>query len=362
MFDKAFAKISAEEIYRLTGIQFMEINTIYQVMADLEQDPDLFDRTASRVPMADYYNYLFCGKQVAEVSMASTTQAMDAHQPKWSRELFQRLGLPVDAWPPIVNSGTRLGPVLDEPEIQVVASCSHDTACAVAATPADSDSAWAYLSCGSWSLLGVERATPLLSEEARKANYTNEAGIDGTIRLLKNLTGLWVLQECEREWRESGEVYTYEILTEEAVNAPSPGFYVDLNDPRFGLRGDMENKLKSYCREKGAPVPEGRGQIVRLILESLTRSYGETLHHMEEVIGYPIEVLHIVGGGVQNQLLCQWTADACQCKVVSGPVEATALGNLLIQARTMNDLPEDQSIREVVKNSVELKTYLPSAG
>ena len=360
MFEKAFEFISAEEIYRLTGIQFMEINSIYQVLADREEEPDLFKKTACRMPMADYYNYLLSGVQVSEISLASTTQAMDVHHPQWSTELHQRLGLPIEAWPRIVPSGTCLGPVRDAPGIQVVASCSHDTACAVAATPATPGTRWAYLSCGSWSLLGIERADPLISETARNANYTNEAGLDGTIRLLKNLTGLWVMQECERAWKEEGATYTYDLLMEETVAATSNGFYLDLNDPRFSLRGNMEQKLKDYCREAGAPIPENRGQIVRAILESLTKSYGDTLRYMESVLGHPIKVLHMVGGGVKNRLLCQWTADACDVTVVAGPVEATALGNLLIQARAMNDLPPDLTIRDVVRKSVALETYEPA--
>lgn len=365
MMARAFERVPREEIYRITGIQFMEINSVYQLMADREQEPDLFRRTASRLPIADYFNERFSGAAVAEVSLASTTQLMDVHTRRWSTELMRRLGLESAAWPRIVPSGTRLGPIRTAvvegmaAPIDVVASCSHDTACAVAATPGQPETRWAYLSCGSWSLLGVERDTPLLSDAACAASYTNEAGLDGTIRFLKNLNGLWVLQECEREWKEAGIRYTYEALLDEARAAPSPGLFVDLNDEGFGLRGGMVDRVRAWCRRAGGRVPETRGDVVRAILESLAHSYGATLRTLEDLVGHPVDVLHVVGGGAQNALLCQWTADACGIPVVAGPVEATALGNLLVQARTMGDLPGGRPIREIVRAGTTLDRYTP---
>ncbi len=360
MMDKVCKRISAHDIYAVTGIQFLEFNTIYQVYADLEQEPDLFGRTSNRLMIADYFNHRFGGRAVAEVSMASTTQLMDARKHAWSVELMDRLGMSAAAWPEIVPSGTRLGKVpLGGAEVEVIAGCSHDTACAVAAVPADEGSRWAYLSSGTWSCLGAELPEPLITEAARQAGFTNEAGLDGTIRFLKNITGLWVLQECEREWKAAGEHLDYDTLLHEAAAAQPSGALIDLNDQRFRLRGDMQQKLRDYCREQGLPLPRSRGEIVRLILESLAGAYRRTLHDLEGLINDRIEVLHIVGGGSLNQLLCQLTADACGCRVVAGPAEATALGNLLVQARTMKDLPEDVSVREVVRRSCELKVYEP---
>ncbi len=360
MMDKVHGHIPARDIYASTGIQFMEINTLYQVYADLKLEPELFKRTSNRLMMADYFNYLFGGRAVAEVSLASTTQLMDARKHAWSVELMDRLGMSAAAWPEIVPSGTRLGKVSSGgAETEVIAGCSHDTACAVAAVPAEEGTRWAYLSSGTWSLLGVELPKPLITEAARRAGFTNEAGLDGTIRFLKNITGLWVLQECEREWKAAGEHIDYDTLLHEAAAVKPSGASIDLNDQRFNLRGNMPQKIRDYCREQGLPLPRSRGEIVRVILESLAGACRLTLHDLERVIDDRIEVLHIVGGGSLNSLLCQLTADACGCRVVAGPAEATALGNLLVQARAMKDLPGDVSVREVVRRSCELRVYEP---
>lgn len=369
MMEKAEARVPAADIYRITGIQFMVINTLYQVLADQEQEPELVAETASHLMMADFFNYLFCGRAAAEVSLASTTQLLDARRRIWAVDLMQRLGMDPEAWPPVASSGTRLGPVLAEhqaqlPErsasVEVVAGCSHDTACAVAAVPVEEEAAsWAYLSSGTWSLLGAELEEPILTDAARKAGFTNEVGVHGTIRFLKNLTGLWVLQECEREWNEAGGAFDYDVLLQEAAAAPPPDGFIDLNEERFRLRGDMPEKLNAYCRAHGLAVPATRGAVVRLILESLAEDYRQTLRVLEDLLGRPIDVLHIVGGGSRNALLCQWTADACGCRVVAGPAEATALGNLLVQAYAMGDLPEDVTIRHVVRASSGLRVYAP---
>ena len=360
MLDYALQYTSKRRIYRETGIQFMEINTIYQVLADARREPVFFGRTRNRLTMADYFNYRFSGKPVVEMSLASTTQLMRAGERSWSTTLIDALNLGPETWPDIVPSGTPVGPVQGHGNILVVAGCSHDTACAVAATPADEgDDAWAYISCGTWSLLGVEIDEPLTTDAAMEAGFTNEAGLDGTIRFLKNLTGLWILQECEREWREQGEAFTYEELIAEAEAASSPEQYIDVNHSSFALRGDMQEKIGSYCREHDIPEPQTRGELVRLIIESLAEGHRVTLAELEELRDTKIETIHMVGGGSQNELLCQLTADRCGCTVVAGPAEATALGNILVQARALADLPPDVSIRDVVRNSVSLATYHP---
>ncbi|MBC6420505.1 MAG: rhamnulokinase [Hormoscilla sp. SP12CHS1] len=357
---KALQKVSASELYEATGIHFMEENTLPQVLADLEQESELLAETANRLMMADYFNYRFSGRAVAEVSLASTTGLLDVQSRTWARELMARFGIPADSWPEIVPSGTRLGSVTTNPDVTVIAGCSHNTACAVAAVPASPKSEpWAYLSCGTWSVFGVERTTPFLTEVARQQEFTNEVGLDGSVRLLRNMTGLWVLQECEREWKNSGERYDYETLLREAGAAPDRGVSIDFNESRFRLRGNMQQKIQDYCREQKMFVPQHRGELVRGILSSLASTYQKTLSALEEVIEERIEVLHIVGGGARNALLCQLTANTCGCQVVAGPVEATAMRNLLIQARTMGHLPNGVSIREVVRNSSNLKVYQP---
>jgi rhamnulokinase len=256
-------------------------------------------------------------------------------------------------WPEIVASATILGPSVQMPDVAVVASCSHDTACAVAAAPVRaSDENWAYVSCGTWSLLGVELHQPLLSDGAREAGFTNEAGIDGTVRFLKNLTGLWVLQECAREW---GKV-DWADLEDKARRAGEEALF-DLEDPRFLARGNMEARLRAYCTERGMPAPETRGGLVRAVLASIAGSYRGAIEDLQRVTGNRIDTLYLFGGGSRNRLLCELTAKSCGIDVVAGPAEATALGNLLIQARAMGDLPRGATIREIAARSSDLEVY-----
>lgn len=365
MMERAFGRVPASELYAVTGIQFLAINTLYQVLADYVLEPDLTGRTASRLLMADYFHYRFCGRAAAEVSLASTTGLLNARGRAWDAALMQRLGLDPDRWPAVLPAGTVLGPLRSHQPgtgsgVRVVAGCCHDTAAAVAAVPAEENGEpWAYLSSGTWSLLGLESPTPILTRAAFEASFTNEAGLDGTVRFLKNMTGLWVLQECERAWTDEGARYTYAELLDEAEAAPPPPGLLDLDDPRFAARGNMPETIRAYQHEHGRPVPTTRGHLVRLILESLAHAYGERLRLLDALAGRRARVLHVVGGGAQNELLCRMTADACGCTVVAGPAEATALGNLLIQARTMGALPAGASIRDVVRQSTTLHVYRP---
>lgn len=362
VMDDVLERVPRTEIYATTGIQFMPINTLYQVVADQQMAPGRAAQTAQRVMMADYFHYWFCGRAVAELSMASTTQLLDVQARTWATDLMARFDIDPDTWPEIVPPATKLGPLLRNgvpTDVEVIAGCSHDTACAVAAVPASpSGPPWAYISCGTWSLLGVERPAPILTDAAREASFTNEIGLDGTVRFLKNLTGLWVLQECKRVWSSDGQDFDYNTLQREAAEVSSlkP---VDLDDPRFLERGEMPQKLQAYCREHSQPAPTTRGAFVRLILESLATDYRDKLELLEDVINTRIEVIHMVGGGSRNELLCQWTADATGRRVIAGPAEATALGNLLIQARTLGTLPDGATIRDVVRASTDLRIYEP---
>jgi len=366
LMDRAFDVVPASNIYSETGIQFLPFNTLYQVLADLREED--FGDAKLLLPIADYFNYRFSGRKVVEVSLASTTQLMDVHSKQWSRSLMDEFHLDRSIWPEIVQSGTRLGPALSDPAINVVATCSHDTGSAVAAAPAVGASEnWAYISCGTWSLIGVERREPLVSAEAREAGFTNEAGLDGTIRFLKNLTGLWVLQECMREWREAAQVDWPDLEREArtakyAFGSEQRAACIDLDAPRFLPRGPMEDRVHSYCREHGLGRLETRGEIVLAILSSLAESYRRTLNELERVSGTTCERIHLFGGGSQNQLLCELTAEACGREVVAGPVEATAMGNLLIQARALGGLPAGTSIRDISAASSELRVYSPRSG
>jgi rhamnulokinase len=361
---QVLSRVPPAELYRRTGIQLLEINTIYQLMADLDEEPEMLAKTSCRLTIADYLLYRMSGRAGIERTMASTTQLMGIDG-NWDMDLLRRVGLPTTGWPEIIPSGTVLGglaawPAPDEDAPLVIASCSHDTAAAVAAVPASDEPGWAYLSSGTWSLMGVERREPILTDRAREENFTNEAGLDDTFRVLKNLTGLWVLQECEREWRAADSSFDTAQVQREAASVSSPTHVLDLNDPRLAERGNMQGKLLTCCRELGVHPPETRAELVRLIVASLAVSHGAALRRLEDVIERRIDVLHVVGGGSQNELLCDLTAKECGCRVVAGPAEATAIGNLLVQARTLGDLPEGSTLRDVVRASTELRAYHPA--
>ena len=358
-----FRRLPEEQIYARTGIQFLEFNTLPQLLVDLAEEPAVVRRTVLRLLIADYFLYRLSGRAVAERTMASTTQLMDVHSGEWAAPLLRALGDDPARWPPIVPPGSVLGELRGAPKGTrvplVVATCSHDTAAAVAAVPATGDVPWAYISSGTWSLVGGELSAPVLSPAARAAGFTNEAGLDGTIRFLKNRTGMWVLEECMREWREAGERPAWEALLEAAAAAPSPDGVLDLDAPEFGQRGGMVPRLEGACRAAGVTVPRTRGELVRLVLESLARSYRRTLADLEALTGVRAEVVHVVGGGARNHVLNQLTADACGRRVVAGPQEATAIGNLLVQARTLGDLPAGASVRDTARRSARLFEYLP---
>jgi len=367
---EVFRRIAADRLYAVTGIQFLDFNTLPQIVSDLIDEPDVVARTETRLLIADYFLYRLSGRPVAERTMASTTQLFDVRAGLWSREVIRAAGDDPARWPTIVNSGTVLGPVL--PDVLpaalrgtgrrplVVASCSHDTAAAVAAVPASGDEPWAYISSGTWSLVGAELRAPVLTAAARRAGFTNEVGLDGTIRFLKNRTGMWVLEECLREWAVDDSRLAWETLFAEAT-ASSSGHVIDLDAPQFGERGGMVAKLAAARRDGGASAPVTRGGMCRLVLESLADGYRRTLDELEALTGARTRVVHIVGGGARNWLLNQLTADACGRRVVAGPEEASALGNLLVQARALGDLPRGVAIRDVARASSTLSEFLPMA-
>ena len=300
--------------------------------------------------------------------MASTTQLYNPKTRAWSKVLIEKLKLPAHLFPEIVSCGTVLGPVTPifasetglHPATKVIATCSHDTGAAVAGVPADGGNDWAYLSSGTWSLLGVEHHEPVITDKSRKYNFTNEVGVDHTIRLLKNISGLWVVQECRRAWEAQGKAYDYSELTRLAEAAKPLVSLINPNDPRFVTADDMPNKIAAYCRETKQPVPQTPGEFVRCALESLALSYRRTLGELEDTTGRTLTKLHIVGGGTKNQLLNQLAANATGRTVFAGPVEATAAGNILIQAMALGQLKDLAEIRRVVRNSFSIITYQPS--
>ncbi|MCG3149277.1 MAG: Rhamnulokinase [Verrucomicrobiae bacterium] len=351
-FDRAFPLVAADEIFAETGIQFMTINTAYQLHWDAVNRPWVFKAADRFLPIGDYFNFLFSGVAKSEVSLASTTQLYNPKKKKWSRPLLKKLGLPAKLFPDIVPSGTVLGAYND---IKVIATCSHDTGGAVAAVPA-AGKGWAYLSSGTWSLVGIEAKKPIINEQSRQFNFTNEIGFGHSIRFLKNIIGLWILQECRRAW---GGKYDYAELAKLAEAAAPLRSLINPNDERFGQPDNMPDKIAAFCRETGQPVPANEGAYVRCILESLALLYRKTLDQIEQMTGKSIKTLHIVGGGSQNTLLNQLSANATGRTVVTGPVEATAIGNILIQAIALGHLKDLDELRQVVRNSFAVQTYKP---
>jgi rhamnulokinase len=364
---RLFKKLPFAEIYQETGIQFMTINTIYHLEAQQHDNPSVLANADHFLNIADYFNAQLCGVGAAEQSLASTTQVYNPRTQAWSEKIAATLGLKKSLFPRVVPSGTVLGPVSGTlaqlptlAQAKVVASCSHDTGAAVAAVPATGDN-WAYLSSGTWSLLGAELPTPIVTEAAREAGFTNEVGLGGTIRFLKNIAGLWVLQECRRSWEAAGQKFTYDELTRLAAENGPANAHLSLRDPRFGSVGGMLEKIASFCRQTAQPVPATPGQFARTILESLALTYAQTLRELESVTGRTIEKLHIVGGGSRSQLLNQLTADAAGIRVIIGPVEATAIGNILIQALALGHLESAAELRRIVENSFPTQLFTPGA-
>jgi rhamnulokinase len=354
-----------ETIFAETGIQFMPFNTLYQFLAERELSPGLLAITEQFLTIADYLLYLFSGEAKIEESLASTTQCYNPHTRQWSARLLEIFDLPARIFPPIIPSGTRLGPLLPEilqetglGETEVVASCSHDTAAAVAAVPAVGED-WAYLSSGTWSLLGVELSAPLINDASRAYNFTNEAGFGGTTRFLKNIAGLWLLQEARRAWTRQGHDFNYSTLATQAEHSPPFRSLIRPTDSRFARPNDMPEKIAAYCAETQQPVPENPGQFTRCIYESLALLYRQTLEEIEEVTGRRIARLHIVGGGSQSALLNQFAASATNRSVLAGPVEATALGNLLVQAVALGHLSSLAELRGIVRASSPITEYQP---
>ena len=354
----------ADALYDRTGIQFLELNTLPQIVADIHDEPGLVWETASRLLIAEYFLYRLSGVQVAEATMASTTQLVDARTGEWALDLIEAIGDDGRRWPRIVPPGTVLGPLLAEllpPGVvhppTVLACCAHDTASAVAAVPATVDRPWAFISSGTWSLVGMELDAPVLSAAAREHGFTNEAGLDGTVRFLKNRAGMWVLEECRREWEEQGSRYSHEALFRSATESTSLGTVIDLNAPEFAGRGEMPRKLAAACSTSGVDTPSTHGGIARLILESLAASHAAALDDLEAVTGIHVEDVHVVGGGARNELLNQLTADRTGRRVLAGPEEATVLGNLLVQARALGDLPSGVTVRDAARRSSRITEY-----
>jgi rhamnulokinase len=365
VMEAAFARLPRAELYRRTGLQFMRFNSLFQLLALKRDRSPLLDAAETMLFMPDLFHYFLSGMKVNEYTDASTSQMLDPTTRSWASDVLKTLELPAHLPGTLTPPGTVLGPLRPSvaaetglAPIPVVAPATHDTAAAVAAVPAAQGS-WAYISSGTWSLMGVELPTPLLGDGALAANFTNEGGVGGTVRFLKNVMGLWLVQECRRTWERKGKSYDYGELTRLAEAAPAFVSVVDPDDATFLLPASMPQALAEYCRKHGQPAPAGEGALVRCCLESLALKYRWVMEKLEALSGKRIDVIHIVGGGCQNALLCQFTADACGRPVVAGPVEATAIGNILTQALGLGLLGSLAEARDVVRNSFDVVTYEP---
>ncbi|MSP13788.1 MAG: rhamnulokinase [Chloroflexi bacterium] len=366
MLERVLARVPRQEIFDQTGIQFIQINTLYQVYSMvLDRDPQL-ETAASFLMLPDLFNYWLTGRQAAEYTAATTSQMFHSRERRWATELLAKLDIPTGMLPPIVTPGTVLGNLRPDVaaetglpgNVPVIAPGTHDTASAVAGIP-HLDERSAYISSGTWSLMGVEIPEPVLDDQALAYNFTNEGGVAGTIRLLKNITGLWLVQECQRHWVKAGMDFTLDYLLKESAAAPAFRSLIDPDAPDFLNPLDMPAAIRSYCQHTGQPVPDTVGAVIRCCLESLALKYRTVLQNLESLTGYPLDTIRIVGGGSLNHQLCQMTADACRRPVVAGPAEATALGNVLMQAIANGHLPDITTGRQVLATSVAQQTYTP---
>jgi len=367
MMERTFKKVSREQIFEATGIQFMQLNTLYQLVAMREANSQALEVAETLLFMPDLFNFLFTGVRKSEFSIATTSQFYDPRKRDWARAMLEQLGIPTRILPQVVPSGTVLGPltkdVADEcgvGPIPVIAPACHDTGSAVAAVPVEGTSNdWCYISSGTWSLMGVELPEPVINEKSLKYNYTNEGGVGGTIRFLKNIMGLWLVQECRRQFKKEGYDHSYAELTQMAGRAKGLGALIDPDHAPFLTPGEMPQKIDRFCELTKQPKPSNRGDYVRTCLDSLALTYRRTLEGLEDVLGRKINTIHIVGGGTQNELLSQMTADACNRPVVAGPVEATAIGNILVQAMATGDVKSLGDARAIVRSSFDVKRYEP---
>lgn len=366
--ERMLKQVPREEIFAASGIQFMPINTLCQMVAMKEENPELLDAADSFLMIPDFLHWSLCGSKVSEFTNATTTQFFHPKTKRWSTDLLGKFGIPTHMLPEVVQPGTELGTLRESVmqrtglgKVKVVAPATHDTGSAVAAVPTAGTGCgnWAYISSGTWSLLGVELATPNLSRYAVELNLTNEGGVDGTYRVLKNIMGLWLVQQCRRAFERRGAVSDYAELVRLAEKAAPFRSLIDPDDLSFLNPADMSEAISAYCAATGQEKPRNEGEFVRCILESLALKYANVLNCLKDITGQWMEAIHIVGGGSRNALLNQFTANACMRKVVAGPAEATVLGNLLVQARAAGELSSLDDLRRVTWASSEVQEYQP---
>lgn len=365
MMEKLFAQLPASEIFGRTGIQFLQFNTIFQLFALKQANSPWLQEGNRFLMIPDLLRYFLTGEMHNEFSNATTTQLYNPVAGKWDAELLKQLDLPEAWFGDVLQPGSQAGVLqaslceeLGIPSVPVIAVAEHDTGSAVAAVPA-TDRSFAYLSCGTWSLMGTEVQEPVINETAQKLNFTNEGGVEGTYRLLKNIMGLWILQESRRVWEKAGKSYSFPELVQLAGEAKPFGVFIDPDHPLFLAPGDMPARIAQYCRETGQQAPESVGEIVRCILESLALKYRFVFEMTERLSNQTFNGLHMVGGGINNTLLCQWSANAIGKPVWAGPSEGSAIGNMAVQWIAQGVFADIWEARQAIRDSFPIEEYMP---
>ena len=365
MMEKVFAKLDKDTVYSITGNQFMELNTLFQLMALKENQPELLQKAETLLLMPDLLNYFLSNEKCTEYTIASTTQLLDAKNKTWSSEIIENLDLPKNIFTKIVQPGTKIGKLskqiseeLGINEIDVIAVAGHDTQSAMVAVPTQEDD-FIFLSCGTWSLLGTELKTPIINETSASLNITNEGGADNKTSFLKNIIGLWLIQESRRQWIREGKEYGFGELEQMASKVGMINSFIDTDNEEFIPAGNIPKRIQKYCKRTGQYVPQNEAEIVRCIDQSLAVKYRFALEQIEMATGKKYDTLNIIGGGIQSKLLCQLTADVCGRKVVAGPVEATVMGNIALQLMALGEIKDIKEARKIIANSENVTVYEP---
>lgn len=362
MIELARERAGKSELYKKTGIQTLYYNSLFQLMAVNELEPELMEKVDKFLFVPDLVNYMLTGEKCVEYTIASTSQMINAKSREWDFELIEKVGLPKKIFLPVKKTGETIGELKAEynhPGTKVIAVGSHDTASAVVSVPFDNYKNEAYISSGTWSLMGLELDEPELNEIAEKFDVANEGGVGGKIRFLKNIMGLWIIQQCRAQWKKEGEELSFDEMSELAENATPHLAFIDPDDQMFMAPGDMPSRVVEYCKKTGQEVPATKGEILRVAMESLVFKYRKTLEALEEIAGNRIDVIHIIGGGSQDELICRFAANASGRTITAGPVEATAIGNMMVQLMALGQVNSLEEVREIVKNSAVVKTYKP---
>lgn len=365
LVDEAFKTMPKEKLYGITGIQFMELNTLFQLIALKKYRPWMLERADKMLFMPDLFGYMLTGKMCAEYSIASTSQLIDLDKRTWSKEILDAFGIKESVFAPLVQPGTVLGELSKEiceecgvDLVPVISVCGHDTQSAITSVPCE-DGDFAFLSSGTWSLFGTELDKPIVNETSMNINITNEGGFDGSTGFLKNIIGLWLIQESRRQWKREGKEYSYADLEKLALAAEPFKCFIDPDAPEFVPHGNIPERVREFCRKTGQYVPETVGEIMRCIYESLAMKYRLTFEKLRECTERDYPVIHVIGGGTKDGLLCQMTANSCDRTVKAGPIEATVMGNVAVQLMSDGSVKNIGQARKIVADSSELKTFEP---